>query len=46
MSGTPMFRESRRSSRVSLKVAIAIENDADSLTCEGETGVVNLHGAW
>lgn len=38
-------RESRRSSRVPLKVAIAVEGDTESLTCEGETVVVNLHGA-
>ena len=45
MSGTPTFREPRRSTRVPLKVAIAVESGADSLTCEGETVVVNLHGA-
>jgi hypothetical protein len=45
MSSTPIFRESRRSSRVPLKVAIAVEGDAKNLTCEGETIVVNLHGA-
>ena len=36
------FRESRRSTRVPLKVVIAIEGGAE---CEGETIVVNLHGA-
>ncbi|MGC2170665.1 MAG: PilZ domain-containing protein [Candidatus Sulfotelmatobacter sp.] len=40
-----MFRESRRSTRVPLKVAITVESGAESLTCEGETIVVNLHGA-
>jgi hypothetical protein len=45
MSGTPMFRESRRSTRVPLKVAIAVESGAQSLTCEAETVAVNLHGA-
>ena len=40
-----MFRESRRSSRVPLKVVIAVEGGAESLACEGETIVVNLHGA-
>lgn len=39
------FRESRRSTRVPLKVAIAAESGAESLTGEGETVVVNLHGA-
>jgi hypothetical protein len=45
MSSRAMFRESRRSTRVPLKVAIAVERDAENLTCEGETIVVNLHGA-
>ncbi|HUO15255.1 MAG TPA: PilZ domain-containing protein [Verrucomicrobiae bacterium] len=39
------FHESRRSSRVPLKIAIAVESGAETLTCEGETIVVNLHGA-
>ena len=39
------FRESRRSTRVPLKVVISVEGGADNLTCEGETIVVNLHGA-
>ena len=37
------FRDSRRSTRVPLKVVIAIEGEAQ--TCEGVTIVVNLHGA-
>jgi hypothetical protein len=45
MPSTATFRESRRSTRVPLKVVIAIEGDAESRTCEGETIVVNLHGA-
>ena len=45
MSSTPAFSESRRSTRVPLKVVIAIEGGAESRTCEGETIVVNLHGA-
>jgi hypothetical protein len=45
MVSTRTFRESRRSTRVRLKVVIAIEGDAESRTCEGETIVVNLHGA-
>jgi hypothetical protein len=39
------FRESRRSTRVPLKVAIAVEGGTESLMCEGETIIVNLHGA-
>jgi len=45
MPSKTMFRESRRSTRVPLKVAIAVESGTESLTCEGETIVVNLHGA-
>jgi len=45
MSGTPMFHEFRRSTRVPLRVAIAIESGAERLRFEGETVVVNLHGA-
>lgn len=39
---TPL--ESRRSTRVPLKVAIYIEGQADR-RCEGTTEIVNLHGA-
>jgi hypothetical protein len=39
------FRESRRSTRVPLKVVITIEGDAEGRTCEGETIMVNLHGS-
>lgn len=35
----------RRSTRVRLRVVIAIEGGAESRTCEAETIVVNLHGA-
>jgi hypothetical protein len=45
MSGTAISRESRRSTRVPLKVAIAVESGSERLTCEGETVIVNLHGA-
>ena len=38
-------REPRRSARVQLKVRIEAKGLADPLTCEGETLVVNLHGA-
>jgi hypothetical protein len=36
--------ESRRSTRVPLKVAISVEGQSN-LTCEGTTEIVNLHGA-
>jgi hypothetical protein len=45
MPPTATFRESRRSTRVPLKVVITVEGGAQSLKCEGETIVVNLHGA-
>ena len=38
-------RESRRSTRVRLKVLVKAQGISDPLTCEGETIVVNLHGA-
>ena len=38
-------RESRRSTRVPLKVWIEAKGVTEPLTCEGETIVVNLHGA-
>lgn len=44
MSSSGTFRESRRSTRVPLRVVIAVEDNPESL-CEGETIVVNLHGA-
>lgn len=45
MPSKAILRESRRSTRVPLKVAIVVESGTESLTCEGETVVVNLHGA-
>jgi hypothetical protein len=45
MPDTTTLRESRRSTRVPLKVAIAVESGGENLTCEGETIVVNMHGA-
>jgi len=36
----------RRSTRVRLKVAIEAQGVAESLKCEGETEVVNFHGAF
>jgi len=45
MSPTPVARESRRSTRVRMKIRIEAQGVAEHLTCEGETIVVNLHGA-
>jgi hypothetical protein len=45
MSSKPIFRQSRRSTRVPLKVVIDVQDAAECLTCEGETIIVNLHGA-
>lgn len=45
MPSDPFFRENRRSTRVPLKIDIKVEGGPKSLTCEGETIVVNLHGA-
>lgn len=42
---SPRFRDSRRSTRVPLKVVIVIEGGSESLSCEGVTIVVNMHGA-
>jgi hypothetical protein len=41
----PVARESRRSTRVRLKVLIEVQGTAEPLSCEGETIVVNRHGA-
>ncbi len=41
----PVARESRRSTRVRLKVLIEAQGITEPLTCEGETIVVNCHGA-
>ena len=38
-------QESRRSTRVPLKLVIEARGSTDRMTCEGETIVVNLHGA-
>jgi hypothetical protein len=37
--------ESRRSTRVPLKVSIKAQGITEPLICEGETVIVNLHGA-
>jgi PilZ domain len=40
-----MSRESRRSTRVPLRVVIEVRGSAERLACEGQTITVNLHGA-
>ena len=46
MASRGRFRESRRSTRIPLKLTIAVEEDGtECLTCDGETIFVNLHGA-
>jgi hypothetical protein len=45
MSSKPMVRQSRRSTRVGLKITIEIKGAAQTLKTEGETIIVNLHGA-
>jgi hypothetical protein len=40
-----MRGEARRSTRVPLKVVIVARSVSDPLTCDGETIVVNRHGA-
>ena len=39
-------RDRRRSTRIRLKVGIEAQGIAEPLNCEGETVVVNLHGAF
>ena len=41
-----LAHDRRRSTRVRLKVAIQAQGVAEPLNCEGETEVVNLHGAF
>ena len=45
MTSTPVAHEARRSTRVRLKVVIEAQDMSEPLTCDGETLVVNLHGA-
>jgi hypothetical protein len=45
MSQTQLTRELRRSTRVPLKVVITAQSLTEPLTCDGETIVVNRHGA-
>jgi hypothetical protein len=39
------FGDSRRSTRVPMKVVIALEDGSGGRTCDGQTIVVNVHGA-
>jgi hypothetical protein len=45
MSSDLPFRQSRRSTRVPLRIVIDVRGSLEKLVCEGETIVVNLHGA-
>jgi len=45
MCAESVARENRRSTRVRMKIRIAAQALAEPLECEGETIVVNLHGA-
>jgi hypothetical protein len=45
MSSTNVHREARRSTRVQLKVVIEAKGVTEPLLFDGETLVVNLHGA-
>ena len=45
MSKTHIPHDSRRSTRVPLKVVIVAQSITEPLTCDGETIVVNRHGA-
>jgi hypothetical protein len=45
MSDTRVRGESRRSTRVAFKIVISVQALSESLTCDGETLVVNRHGA-
>jgi hypothetical protein len=45
MSPEPVAREYRRSTRVRMQVQIEAEGVTEPVMCEGETVVVNRHGA-
>lgn len=45
MSSKPIRQEARRSTRIRLKVVIEARGIAEPVACEGETLVINLHGA-
>ena len=45
MSETRIRGETRRSTRVALKIVILVQALSDPLICDGETIVINRHGA-
>lgn len=45
LMSNPSLRVSRRSTRVPLELVISVQSLNPSLTCDGETIVVNRHGA-
>lgn len=45
MTSSQIAHESRRSTRVQLKVVIEAKGVTEPLTCDGETIIVNRHGA-
>lgn len=45
MSHTHVAGEARRSTRVPLKIIIVAQSLTEPLTCDGETIIVNCHGA-
>lgn len=45
MSPKPVIQDARRSTRIRLKVMIEARGMEDPVKCEGQTQVVNLHGA-
>jgi hypothetical protein len=45
VSSDAVAREQRKSTRVPLKVTITAHGVSEPFTCEGETIIVNLHGA-
>lgn len=44
-TSAPVIRDARRSTRVRLKLQIGARGITEPVSCEGETLVVNLHGA-
>ena len=45
MCAESVARENRRSTRVRMEIRIAAQAVAEPLVCDGETIVINLHGA-
>ena len=46
MSDTCVRGDSRRSTRVALKIVISVQGLSEPLSCDGETITVNRHGAF